>query len=204
MPENEYAGDEDWGLAASARQGDEDAYAELVSRHQTPIHRFIYRYVGDEETARDLAQEVFVKAWFALDRVKAKARFGTWLFQIALNLCRDHAKSRTTRWAQRTTSLVKLSSEGEEQEREFPHPGAAPDELAQHAEQTAVLEEEIAGLPGNLRESFLLGAIEGHPYKEVGAMLGLSSAKAVEVRIFRARRMLADRLAQRGFGASGL
>jgi len=189
----------DWELAERAKSGDESAYELLILRYQAPIHSFIFRSVSDDETARDLSQEVFVKAWFALDRVKAKARFSTWLFQIAVNLCRDHAKSKATRNARKTDSIFRQPSDDYPEEREFASAQPSPAEHAESKEAIAALESEIQALPEELRLPFVLGAVEHQPYKEVAAILGLSD-KAVEVRIYRARQQLCERLTRLGFG----
>ncbi|MDX2081394.1 MAG: sigma-70 family RNA polymerase sigma factor [Terrimicrobiaceae bacterium] len=201
MGPSEPSGDSDWDLAERAKQGDESAYARLVERYQAPIHGFIFRSVGDVETARDLAQEVFVRAWFALARVRAKAKFSTWLFQIAVNLCRDHVKSKATRNARNTESFARRADDERAEDREFASPELSPAEDAETREAIDALEAEIRALPDELRSSFVLGAVEHQPYKEVASALGLS-AKAVEVRIYRARRLLGERLRRLGFRVS--
>ena len=198
MEENDSA--DDWALARRAAGGDEAAYAVLIGRHQGPIHGFIFRSSGDVETARDLTQEVFVKAWFALGRVQERARFSTWLFQIAANLCRDHAKSKATRNARMTNPLAREKDDGGTEEREFPHPGLSPDNQAQMNEAMTALHRAIASLPAELREAFILGAIDQLPHKEISSILGISP-KAVEVRIYRARKILTEQLAGEGIVA---
>ncbi|CAN5600609.1 sigma-70 family RNA polymerase sigma factor [soil metagenome] len=183
---------EDWALVAHARGGDEGAYEALIDRYKNPIHSFIFRSVGDTESARELAQEVFIRAWFALPGVRATGKFSTWLFQIAVNLCRDHAKSKAVRQAKLTESIT---GEREEIERDLPHSGVAADEAAAQADSVARLEQEIRRLPHNLREPFVLGAVEGASHVEVGEKLGIS-AKSVEVRIYRARKHLRERLSK--------
>ena len=192
---------DDWALARRAAGGDEAAYAILIERHQGPIHGFIFRSVGEVETAKDLTQEVFVKAWFALGRVQERARFSTWLFQIAANLCRDHAKSKATRNARMTNPMARENDDGGTEEREFPHPGLSPDNQAHMNETMAALHRAIAALPVELREAFILGAIDQLPHKEISSILGISP-KAAEVRIYRARKILAEQLAGEGFVTS--
>lgn len=198
MGPSEPACELDWDLAERAKQGDESAYAQLIERYQAPIYSFIFRSVGEMEATRDLAQEVFVRAWFALARVRAKARFSTWLFQIAVNLCRDHAKSKATRNARKTDSLSRRPEDDRTEDREFASSMLSPDEDAGSREAISGLEAEIQALPEELRSPFVLGAVERRPYKDVAVLLGLSP-KAVEVRIYRARRLLAERLRQLGF-----
>ena len=193
-------GDDDWALAQLAARGDQEAYAVLIGRYQGPVHGFVFRSVGNVETAEDLTQEVFVKAWFALARVQERARFSTWLFQIAANLCRDHAKSKATRQARRMNSLVREREDGSTEERDFKHPGLSPDNQAQMNETMAVLDRAIADLPLKLREVFILGTIDLLPHKEISSILGISP-KAVEVRIYRARKTLTERLADEGIVA---
>lgn len=193
----------DWELVRQAKQGDEAPYERLIARYQAPIHSFIFRSVGNVETARDLAQDVFVRAWFALPRVREQAQFSTWLFQIAVNICRDHAKSKATRNARRTDSLTRDDIDGQPGERDFPASTPTPAKEAQENESLAALEAEVHALPNELRAAFILGALEHRPHKDVAAILGLSP-KAVEVRIYRARRFLGERLAHLGFHAGRL
>lgn len=188
---------DDWQLAVRARDGDEAAYEQLIERHQAATHAFIFRYVGNSATASDLAQETFVRAWFGLDRVRPKAKFTTWLFQIAINLCRDYAKSKAGRQSRLAEPLVSHSADGDEYEREFAAAGPLPDADAQFGELQAMLGREIARLPIKLRESFILGVIEERSHKEVAEIVK-ASPKAVEVRIHRARQLLSTRLAQAG------
>ena len=192
---------DDWALARRSAGGDEAAYAILIGRHQGPIHGYIFRSVGDVETARDLTQEVFVKAWFALGRLQERARFSTWLFQIAANLCRDHAKAKATRNARMTNPIVREKDDGSTEERDFPHPVLSPDNQAQMNETMAALHRAVAALPVDLREAFILGAIDQLPHKEISSILGISP-KAAEVRIYRARKILSEQLAAQGFVSS--
>ena len=198
MEEND--GGEDWDLARRAASGDEAAYAALIERYQGPVHGFVFRSVADIETAKDLTQEVFVKAWFALGRVQERARFSTWLFQIAANLCRDHAKSKATRNSRMTNPMVRERDDGSTEERDFVHPGLSPDKQAETNETMATLHRAIGALPVDLREAFILGAVDQLPHKEISSILGISP-KAVEVRIYRARKALAERLLGEGLVA---
>lgn len=183
MPESEEQEHGDWELVKRAKTGEEAAFASLISRYQHPIHSFIFRSVGQEALAADLAQEVFVKAWFALPSVRPSGKFSSWLFQIAVNLCRDHFRSKAAR-----QGLVTESMDFDQADS-----SPAPDTTVEQREAVERLEGEIRSLPAKLREPFLLAAVEGYSQKEVGEILRLS-AKAVEVRIYRARKLLADKI----------
>ena len=184
---------EDWDLVKLAQSENEPAYAVLMERYQDPIHRFIFRYIGKQEIAKDLTQEVFVKAYFALPKLEQKAKFSTWLFQIAINLCRDFSKSKAGRQLMATDSLTKNDHDDEKHQMEFSDTHLLPDQQAELNELTAHLEQLIHCLPDELRHPFLLGVIEQHSHKEVAAILKIS-LKAVETRIYRARKHLITEL----------
>ena len=198
MRPSEPGEESDWDLAQRAKGGDEAAFEDLILRYQAPIQSFVFRSTLDVETARDLTQEVFVRAWFALGRVQAKAQFSTWLFQIAVNLCRDHAKSKASKNARVTQSFSPPAGDDRSEDREFASPQPSPSQNLESQEALESLEAEIKTLPLELRSPFILGAVEQRSHKEVAAILGMS-AKAVEVRIYRARRLLCERLALLGF-----
>jgi len=180
----------DWVLAQKAvKDNDESAYRALIDRYQGPIHALVFRSAGNNETARDITQEVFVKAWFGLRKVKPRAMFSTWLFKIAINLCRDHAKSKAYHNASITDSLFGETGEM----ASHPHHALPPDMQAQAKETMELVQSAISSLPNEFREAFVLGAVEQRPYKEVGEILGIS-AKAVELRIYRAKKALAEQL----------
>src|SRR4051812_44588429 len=97
--------DPDLALVKALVGGDDSALDEFIARYQERIFQFVYRHVFNEADARELAQEVFVRLYFNIRKFKPEAKFSTWLYQIALNLCRDHAKSRRAHQASVTESL---------------------------------------------------------------------------------------------------
>src|SRR3990172_10305759 len=96
-------------LVEAFQAGDVSAFALLVSRWDRKIQGAVYRVVGQTEDVRDIAQEAFLKAYRALPLFKREARFSSWLYQIALNLCRDRLRRRKTR---ATVSLEQLEENG--------------------------------------------------------------------------------------------
>jgi RNA polymerase sigma factor CnrH len=137
-------------------------------------------------------QETFFSAWLALARYQTERPFEGWLRRIALNKCRDRARRDAVRRV--FSRLV-----GEEVETEaLPDPAPGPEAALATDQEVAQLERSIAALPRSLKEPLLLTALEGLSHQQAGELLGLN-AKAVEMRIYRAReRLTALRSARRG------
>lgn len=177
----------DLALVRQLQVGENGALDELMARYREPLHRFIHRHVHDRETARDLLQETFVRAYFAIGRFRPRAKFSTWLYTIAIRLCCDHVRSRAHRQRDVTESI----------EEKVEHGWLAPDdprrdpaELAATSEELLRLEKAIQALPSDLRDALILFALEGFPQRDCAELLGIS-AKAVETRVYRARKILA-------------
>lgn len=180
-------GDSDAALAARAVRGDRPAFNRIVQRHQEPLYQFIRRYVGDADEAYDLLQETFVSAWQAIGRYDPARPAATWLRRIALNKCRDWGRRRAVRrFFYGAASLESADTapvavvEGD------------TDEAA-----LARLDRAIARLPDQLKGPLLLTAFEGLSQEAAGKMLGIT-AKAVETRVYRARKLLSAALAVDG------
>lgn len=180
--------DLDLPLVRALQAGDESALNKLMRKYQEPLFWFIWRYTGDEETARDLLQETFVRLYFGIRRFKPHAKFATWLYSIAMNLCRDYARSKQRRQSYATEPL-----DAGDVHREVPAADRGPAADAESHEELAALERAIQELPHDLRTALLLFAVEGRSQQECAELLGVS-AKAVETRVYRARKRLEDTL----------
>ena len=174
----------DQSLTARAAKGDQAAFAILMNRHKGWLFRFTRRYVGEAEDAYDVVQESFASAWLALARYDPARPFDIWLRRIALNKCRDRARKAAVR-------RVLFGHLGPAEHRpEVVDDAPPPEQAAASQRALARLEAAIASLPRGLKEPLVLSALEGMSHKEVGAILGLN-AKAVETRVYRARKQLA-------------
>ena len=174
----------DQTLTARAVKGDQAAFAVLMQRHKGWLFRFVRRYVGEAEDAYDMVQESFASAWVALSRYDPSRPFDVWLRRIALNQCRDRARKAAVR-------RVLFGFAGAPDSRpEAADPAPSADQSVATRRALGRLEAAIAGLPRSLKEPLVLSALEGLSHKEVGDMLGLN-AKAVETRVYRARKQLA-------------
>ena len=180
--------DPDLPLVHALQAGDEGALNELIRKYEGPLFRLMHHFVGDAETARDLLQETFVRVYFQIHRFKPRAKFVTWLYAIATNLCRDHGRSKRYRQSRVTDSL-----DTPDAHHDLPAQGPDPAAAAESRESLAALERSIAQLPHDLRMALLLFSIEGHSQLECAELLGIS-AKAVETRVYRARKTLEKQL----------
>jgi RNA polymerase sigma-70 factor (ECF subfamily) len=174
----------DASLALAARQGDHAAFAVLMRRHKLWLYRFIRRYVADRDDAYDVVQEAFVSAWSALSRYDPERPFEAWLRRIALNKCRDRARRNAVRRA--ALSLLGLTQSGNDTQALTP----AADTSVAGDQALKRLERAIASLPRQLKEPLILTMLEGLSHKETGEILGIN-AKAVETRVYRAKKQLA-------------
>ena len=176
-------------LMAALTRDDEAALDTLMRRWQRPLRAFLHRHLRNEADALDLAQETFVRIHRHRARYRAGARFSTWMFQIALNLARDHARKNHRR---RTGSLEDAPpAEVAALASADPSPAVA----ARHAEEVAAVRAALAELPEDLRAAVLLAEYDHLPHAEIAAVLG-TTAKAVESRLHRAREKLRARLAR--------
>jgi len=169
-------------LVRSAAAGDDDAFRLLVESHQERIYRFCHQWLPDAEDAREATQDTFVRAYEAIGRYRQRGKFSTWLFRIALNQCRDRHRSRAARNRRQTAHL-------EETEARLACHRPPPDEAAAVSGEMAALWRGIEALPPSLRDALILRCIEGLDQDDCAAILDCS-ARAVEGRLYRARREL--------------
>ena len=190
--------DPDLTLVEALAGGDESALTGLMDRYEEPIFHFICRHVFNDEDARELAQEVFVRLFFNVRKFKPEARFSTWLFQVALNLCRDHVKSRRTRQAARTESLSARDDNDEYPASDVAVENRTSSDEAQAREKLAALDDGMAALPHDLRTALVLTALEQRSHQECAALLK-TTPKAIETRVHRARKFLLEWMSKAGF-----
>jgi len=185
--------DSDADLVRRARAGEQRAFSLLMGRHKHWLYRFIRRYVGDADEAYDVLQDAFVAAMSSLNRYDSARPFEAWLRRIALNKCRDRARREAVRRA------FGLSKRGPEETEAVADTTAPADQSLASSHALKALEQAIAALPAALKEPLVLTMLEGLSQKEAGAILGLSP-KAVEVRVYRAKKQLAETLDREAMG----
>ena len=186
--------DTDEVIAACAKAGDREAFDRLVRRHKDGLYRFIRRYIGSADDAYDVLQNCFVSAWSGLPRYDAARPFLPWLRTIALNKCRDFGRRQKVRRLVLGAFARETDTEPstEAQDR-------ALDQDAIEAGRLSALDRAIADLPAFYKEPLLLTTVSGLSHQETAEMLD-TTAKAVEMRIYRARRKILAAVKEKGEG----
>jgi RNA polymerase sigma-70 factor (ECF subfamily) len=163
------------------------ALNELMERHAGKLFNYLIRCLQNEEDAADLAQETFVRVYQHRAKFDSKQRFSTWLYAIASNLVKGRYRYRHRH------PQVSLDAENEATGDDFreilPAQNLTPSESMQAAERAALVRQAVSALPNELRAPFILSEYEDKSHAEVGVILNCSP-KAVETRIYRARKQL--------------
>ncbi|MFT4175824.1 MAG: sigma-70 family RNA polymerase sigma factor [Luteolibacter sp.] len=181
--------DDDHRLVSLAQNGDMRSYDALVTRHRGRIYAMIRNMIHQEADAWDLSQEVFIKAWHALPRFEAKARFSTWLYRIAHNVVYDWTRKR------KIESAGELNDEIFDRDRidpaatTTPFAAESPDASMAHGELRLKIEAALEKISPEHREVVLLKDVQGLSYKEIADVMG-SSLGTVMSRLFYARQKL--------------
>ena len=180
------------GIVQRARDGDDDAFAELVRLYQRRVVSVAYRLLGNLEDARDVSQEVFVRAYKSLGQLEDPSRFGAWLIRVASNSALNFRRARSTRVAVSLDNLIVSPTELRKPDTGQPMTadredgdGPLPDELRQ------AISQALERLPDKQRLSLILFSVEGMPQKEVAEVLDCS-VELVKWNVFKARRKLKE------------
>ena len=184
--------DPDAMLMLRVKRGDRAAFAELVEKYQQPLFNFVFRTLRDETETEDVAQNTFLQVWKSRARYERTAKFSTWLFTIARNLCLNEIRRRSRHPAE---SLEETHPEHDDQpSRQYEDKKIfLPTETALHGELAQKIEEALAELPENQRTAILLCRQDELSYEEIAEVLdcSLSATKSL---IHRGREMLKEKL----------
>lgn len=187
-------------LMLAFKSGDARAFGTLVARHRQPVFNFILRYVGHRQRAEDLLQETWLKVVRSSSEWEPKARFTTWVYTIARNLCVDSARKEAFR-ATDSLDAPASADEGAEGrskgELVADELVQAPDRAAHNVRLRPLLERAIASLPAEQREVFLLREYQGIGFKEIAEVTGVNE-NTVKSRMRYALEGLRKKLAEWG------
>ena len=193
---------DDSTIVGKCQGGQAEFYGRLVDKYSARIINLGYAMMGNRHDAEDVAQEAFVRAYKALAKFQKKAKFSSWLYQIALNLCKDHLKAKSRH--AKPTDDEQLS----QMLADNPDRNLSPKQISQMngdpKEQAPriIIQDELSGkmrdainkLPVLYREAFVLRHLQGLEYEDV-ATITTVPADTVRVRAYRAREMLRESLA---------
>ena len=183
-------GHSDEELVEACQAGEASAFDLLVARWEDRIRGACYRFLGSEEEARDVAQEAFLKAYRAIGGFKREARFSSWLYQIATNLCRDRLRRRRTR---ATVSLEEMEETGGAIAETRP----GVDERLLQDDLARVVRRAIEALAEEQREVLILKEYEGLTFLEIAQALDVP-VSTVKTRLYRGLGQLRQRLEREG------
>jgi RNA polymerase sigma-70 factor (ECF subfamily) len=172
--------------------GDAEPFGEIVRSYESRIFATVYRILGHAEDARELAQEVFLRAWSKLKTFREGARFSTWLYTIALNLTRSELRKRKVRRDLRTVSLD--AGPGDNPRPEPPAPLESPDDALGRSELYDLALRRIETLEPEAKEVVVLRDMQDLSYGEIAEILECPVG-TVRSRLHRARESLREALA---------
>jgi len=179
-------------LVARSRGGDADSFNQLILRWERPIYALAYRVIGREEDARDVCQETFLRAFRALPGFKGQAKFSSWLYRIALNLCRDWMRKQRrapTMQMPEGVDPVEMASER--------GPVESIEMLVERRELSGVVAEAMALLPEEQRMAIILKEYHGMTFQEIADLQGCPLS-TVKTRLYQGLSVLRRHLEKNG------
>ncbi len=177
-------------LVAKSVGGDAESFNELILRWERPIYVLAYRTIGREEDARDVCQETFLRAFRALPGFRGQAKFSSWLYRIALNLCRDwmrRERRAPTVQAPEGVDLLDLAAAAE--------PSESIEELVARKDLARAVERVMARLPEEQRTAIVLKEFHGLTFREIAEVVGCPLS-TVKTRLYQGLTVLRRELAR--------
>jgi RNA polymerase sigma-70 factor (ECF subfamily) len=177
-------------LVARSVGGDADSFNELILRWERPIYALAYRTIGREQDARDVCQETFLRAFRALPRFRGQAKFSSWLYRIALNLCKDWVRRERRTPVVDTphdVDLMDLAAAAE--------PSESVEDLVARRDEMRVVERAMALLPEEQRTAIVLKEYHGLTFQEIADLIGCPLS-TVKTRLYQGLTVLRRELAK--------
>jgi RNA polymerase sigma-70 factor (ECF subfamily) len=173
----------------SFKDGDQQAFQKLFDKYKKRVINYCYRYCGHRAVAEDLSQEIFIRVYKAAPSYRPKARFTTWLFKIATNVCLNEIRKPIYR--AKLESIDQKPDEGNPASREIAMEPAKsmPDMLLETHQYQAQVKQAMAQLPEQQRAALLLRTTEEFSYREIGRQINCSENR-VKILIHRGRKRL--------------
>jgi RNA polymerase sigma-70 factor, ECF subfamily len=177
---------DDAKLVSASKAGDQDAFAQLVQRHQRRVFNLVFRMLQQYEEANEVTQETFFAAWQGLPSFRGDARFSTWLYRIAYNCCLKQLEQR------KRDTVLQAAIQAEQVFQEESCDERAAEEL-ETRERQALVREHLSLLPTKYRVVLILRHLQEMTYEEMAEILTVPIG-TIKTHLFRARNLLKDRL----------
>ncbi|MEZ4294175.1 MAG: sigma-70 family RNA polymerase sigma factor [Polyangiaceae bacterium] len=170
---------------------DESAFNELVLTYERRVYGLVFRMLGRRDEAEDLAQEVFVQVFKAIDQFRGESKLSTWIYRIAVNLCKNRTKYLSRRHAGEQDDIDAMAERVPMTAARAATVGdvSRPDELVEGMQLEDIVKRSIQKLEPEFREALILADVEDMPYEEIGQIMGVPVG-TVKSRIHRARAQL--------------
>lgn len=196
-PEELLAPRKDEELVRATLAGDLQSFTELVRRYEHRLYNFVFRFTGHHHDAEEIVQEAFFKAYHHLKEFRGDARFATWIYQIAKNLCINRYYQGLRNQEGKTHSIdEEVGGDGEDGDRharELVSPTPSPEAELLSREILNFFERALAELEPHFRMALILRDVEGRDYEEIAEILRVPIG-TVKSRIHRARLEIQKRL----------
>lgn len=152
--------------------GDINAFNTLIWRWEKPLYNFILRMIGNREIAKDLCQTVFIRMYKQLKTLKDPEKFSSWVYRIALNLCKDEFKKKRTRRLVSLDSLTDADPDQNSIKRQFQdHSVPSPEDLLQHQQVATIIKQALKQIPDEQRVVIVMKQYQGLKFTEIANIL---------------------------------
>ena len=189
-------------LVRACKEGDQTAFNLLVWRWEKPLFNFTYKYVGDAHLAQDLVQETFVRMLRSIQGYEHRGAFSTWLYRIAVNLCKDHFRKKRIPMVSLHDYYTTSSGDRVYVKDRVADEGAGSDEAMAAARREELVRRLLAGLPEEQRIVILMKEYQALKFREIAEVLEIPEG-TVKARLYRGLRTMREQLEHSGITEAG-
>ena len=186
--------DPDAAFVRAVQDGDMAAFDQLVIKHKDKLFNMVYWLLGDYQETNDCAQEIFIRVFKSIKKFRFQSSFSTWLYRIAINMCKNRRKSSAYRWKKRTISLENPENPNQDNRSyEIQNGSPSPENRLEKKERIMLIRKAINALPQEQNRVIVMRDIQGLSYQEIADITGLNLG-TVKSRLARARLELKNKL----------
>lgn len=183
-------------LVSRFKEGDRQAYTEIVRRYQDRVYSLCFRWMKNDQVAREVAQDVFLALYRSLPKFRGDAQLSTWIYRVVINHCKNKKLYRRRRHSDFHEPLEGRRVDDDQPARQIAHDGPGTDAVVHQSEAEALVREALDSLDEEQRMIIVLRDVEDRGYEEIAELLGLNRG-TVKSRLHRARATLAKVLSRK-------